>query len=1170
MSDFVHLHVHTQFSFLDSSVKIPALIDQVKALGMGAVALTDHDAMFGAVDFYKACTANDIKPILGFEASMAEEDAADEDDPGRFQIVLLARNNEGYRNLCHLNHMAYSDGMMHGQPRLDRKMLAEASGGTLMLTGNLAGDIPQFLLRDDYEAAKKRLLEYRSIFGEEYVFVELTDHGIAEEQLVNGRLIELARDVGAPLVATNDVHYLHRDDQKAHEVLMAIQLGRAVDWDEQTEARPDSFHLASTEEMEELFKAVPEALANTKKIADMCDVTIKMGTYYLPRYDCPEGMSLGEVLRQLSEDGMRRRMDEAKALGEELDPKTYQERLDMELGIIIQMDFPGYFLTVADYVQWARDAGVPVGPGRGSGAGSLVAFALRITDIDPCKYGLLFERFLNPERVSMPDFDVDFCQSRRQEVINYAIEKYGADNVGQIITYGSMKAKAVVRDVARGQGMTPQEGDKIAKLIPSDLGMTLETAYDKEPRLRALIEEDPRYGRLFESALKLEGLYRQAGIHASAVVISDDPLWNYMPTTRGAGGELVTQYAMNETEEVGLVKFDFLGLKTLTVLDHAERLVRKHIDPSFQLAEVRLDDAETYKLISSGNTLGVFQLESSGFQELLRKLKPDCFEDIVAAVALYRPGPLGSGMVDDFVKRKHGQTAVEYPHPNLEEILRETYGVIVYQEQVMRIASILAGFSLGQADLLRRAMGKKKESEMKRMREVFMEGAQKNKVDAQKAESIFDLMAYFAGYGFNKSHSAAYAVLTFQTAYLKKHYPAAFLAAMLTSEAHKTDKVVRYVLEARRMGLEVLPPDVSESDHDFTLVENGIRFGLGAVRGVGESAIDAVLESREEDGAFDGLEDFCSRVDLRRVNKRTVEALVSCGTFDASGYDRDVLLHNVSRAVDYGARHQRDKAAGQFNLFGGGGDDEDNPVAMQYEVPSERLSKRAVLRLEKAALGFYVSGHPLEGHSAELRELGVRNTESILENGRDGEDIMLGGVVATLNERRARSGNLMAILSMEDLLGRVETVVFPRVYAECAEVLNNDLPVVIKGRIRVESEGGSRQVSVIADQVQPLGVFRVARAKSITLALPSVTEKPDDLDAFLTRLDTVVRSHPGAVPLFANVLDPVAGSVTVAFGDSYKVSPTDAFLAELREIIAEPPVIRSRNGPAIIEQANAR
>jgi DNA polymerase-3 subunit alpha len=1166
MSDFVHLHVHTQYSFLDSSIKIPALIDQVKAFGMGAVALTDHDAMFGAVDFYKACVAQDIKPILGFEASLAEEDACDEQDPGRFQIVLLARNNEGYRNLCRLNHRAYSDGMMHGHPRLDRKMLEENSSGLLMLTGNLAGDIPQLLLRDDYDAAKARLEEYRTIFGADHVFVELTDHGIAEEKHVNGRLIELARDVGAPLVATNDVHYLHNEDQKAHEVLMAIQLGRVVDWDDQPEDRPDGFHLASEGEMQERFKAVPEALANTKKIADLCDVTIEMGTYYLPRYDCPEGMTLGEVLKQLSEEGLKHRVDEAQALGEELDRKSYQDRLEMELEIIVQMEFPGYFLTVADYVQWARNEGVPVGPGRGSGAGSLVAFALRITDIDPCKYGLLFERFLNPERVSMPDFDVDFCQSRRQEVINYAIGKYGADNVGQIITYGSMKAKAVVRDVARGQGMTPQEGDKIAKLIPTDLGMTLETAYDKEPRLRTLIEEDPRYGRLFESALKLEGLYRQAGIHASAVVISDEPLWNYMPTTRGSGGELVTQYAMNETEEVGLVKFDFLGLRTLTVLDHAERLVRRHVDPEFHLADVRLNDKETYKLISSGNTLGIFQLESSGFQELLRKLKPDCFEDIVAAVALYRPGPLGSGMVDDFVKRKHGQTAVEYPHPKLEEVLKETYGVIVYQEQVMRIASILAGFSLGQADLLRRAMGKKKESEMKRMRQIFMEGTEKNKVDPKRAEGIFDLMAYFAGYGFNKSHSAAYAVLTFQTAYLKKHYPAAFLAAMLTSESHKTDKVVRYVLEARRMGLEVLPPDVSESDQDFTLVENGIRFGLGAIRGVGESAIDAVLESRQEDGAFGGLEDFCSRVDLRRVNKRTVEALVSCGTFDGSGYERDVLLHNVSRAVDYGARHQRDKAAGQFNLFGGGGDDDDAPIQMEYGIPTERLSKRAILRLEKAALGFYVSGHPLEGHSAELKELGVRTTEAILENGRDGEDIMLGGVVAILNERRARSGNLMGIVSMEDLLGRVETVVFPKVYAECAEVLNDDLPIVIKGRIRVEEEGGGRQVSVIADRVQPLGVFRVARAKSVTLAVPNVPDEKNSLESFLSRLDSVVRSHPGAVPLFANVVDPEAGTVTVAFGEGYKVSPTDAFLAELREIIPDPPVIRSRKGPASVQQ----
>jgi DNA polymerase-3 subunit alpha len=776
---------------------------------------------------------------------------------------------------------------------------------------------------------------------------------------------------------------------------------------------------------------------------------------------------------------------------------------------------------------------------------------------------------LNPERVSMPDFDIDFCQSKRQLVIDYVIEKYGADNVGQIITYGSMKAKAVVRDVARALGMTPQEGDKIAKLIPSDLGITLEAAYDKEPRLGALMKEDPRYKTLFDVALNLEGLYRQAGIHASAVVISDEPLYHYMPTTRGANGELMTQYAMVETEEVGLVKFDFLGLKTLTVLDHAERLVHKHIDKTFCLTDVALTDTATFKLISSGNTLGVFQLESSGFQELLRKLRPDCFGDIIAAVALYRPGPLGSGMVDDFVKRKHGEAKVEYPHPWLQQVLQETYGVIVYQEQVMQIAAILGGFSLGQADLLRRAMGKKKEKEMVRMRTVFVEGAQKKQVDPELANRIFDLMAYFAGYGFNKSHSAAYALLTYRTGYLKTHYPAAFFAAMLTSESHRTEKVVRYVFEARRMGIQVLPPHVNASAHDFAITEAGIRFGLSAVRGVGDSAIDAILEARDGEGPFTSLLDFCSRVDLRRVNRRTVETLIACGAFDALEgesiiYERDILLHNAQRAVSAGSRLQQDRERGQFSLFDAiaADDDEKDNLDIEYEIPEERLSRRERLHMEKDALGFYISGHPLEGHADELKSLGGWSTADVEDRGKDGDNVMIGGIAAEIRERRARSGQRMAIVQLEDLNGRVEAVVFPRTFAEFEQFLSNDLPIVVRGRIRLDEHEEGNKLSVIVDGITPLNAFRLERAQSVTIELPDRPPKGWSVAGMLERLTGVLNSHPGRVPVYTSLRLPEAGRIAIELDKQYSVSPTDAFLADMREVVETPARVSAEPGPS--------
>ena len=1156
---FVHLHTHTQFSMLDSTVRIGDLVQRAADDGAGAIAITDQNNLFGAVEFLKAAKKVGVKPIYGAEVNITADDRRNVEIRKTYTLVLLCRTLAGYRNLCYLLSRAYMDtpGRAPG-PRIDRALLAEHADGLLALSGSLSGEIPQALLRGNYDEAAALARTYQGLFGHDGFYLEVIKNGIKEQERVNEALVRLSEELEIPLVAAADAHYAKQEDAAAHEILMCIQLGKSVADLVQPARITNDLDLAPAATMIERFAALPEAVANTLVIADLCDVEIPLGKTFLPTFQVPEGFTSESYLAHLAREGLVHRVARSRKQGLAIDTAVYAARLEFELGVINQMGFPGYFLIVWDFIAYAKRSGVPVGPGRGSGAGSLVAYSLGITDIDPLRYSLLFERFLNPERVSMPDFDIDFCMNKRDRVIQYVTQKYGENNVGQIITYGTMKAKAVVRDVARVLGLTFAEADRAAKLIPEDLGMTLEKAFEAEPRLTELAQEDERYARLFEVARTLEGLNRQPGMHAAGVVIGDKPLWEYVPLyavrTEDDTLTLITQFAKNEVEEAGLVKFDFLGLKTLTVVDHALRLInakkkRAGEDP-LDIMLIDLADKRVFDNIMRGDTTGVFQLESSGFKDLLRRLKPDCFEDIIAAVALYRPGPLQSGMVDSFIRRKHGEEAVAYPHPNLASILKETYGVMVYQEQVMQSASALAGFSLGQADILRRAMGKKKASEMAKQREVFAKGCAERGVPEGQATEIFDTIEKFAGYGFNKSHSAAYGLITYQTAWLKTHYAVEFMAALLTSDGDNTDKVVRLIAETRAMGITVLPPSVKHSDNDFTTGDNAIRFGLGAVKGVGGGAVEAILQARDETGPFADLYDFCERVDLRRVNRRVMEALVKCGAFDEFGETRMSLWTELDRAIERGQTVQRDKAAGQFSLFG---------VLEPTKVPAKPTRDALVLReewpdkqrlaYEKECLGFYVSGHPLDRYVHDIRRLGATPIAR-LGDLEDRTEVTVAAVISDLRERVAKSGNgRMAFINLEDLTGRVELLVFTKAYPLFEPYLAGDEPLLVTARVTREGEGDARQLKLRADSVTTLREARAGRTSRARLTLPVDLVSGAHLGHLVDLLAFTGGSD--SVPVDVVVDVPAQGKVTVRLADRWRMAVDDDAISRVERIIGK-------------------
>jgi DNA polymerase-3 subunit alpha len=1098
MPEFVHLHLHTEYSLLDGACHVDEVLDEAARLKMPAVAATEHGNMFSAVVFHDHARQRGVKPILGCEVYIAPtsrhiKSGAISEASNHF--VLLAETKEGFQNLIKLVSAGYTEGFYY-RPRIDKELLAQYSKGLIGLSSCLKGEIPAGLRVEQERRALDAAAAFRDILGPDNFFLEMQYQGIEDQRRVNAALVRMSRDLSLPLVCTNDVHYLRREDAQAHDILLCIGTAKTVNEQDRMRYTGDQFYLKTAEEMAAVFPDFPEALANTVRIADRCNVTLDSGENYLPNFEVPDGFSLDGYFEHMVREGFAARLLRLRDLASRgvlrhtLD--EYETRLQYEIGVIEKMKYPGYFMIVWDFIRYAREQGIPVGPGRGSAAGSLVAYCLRITDIDPLEFDLLFERFLNPERISLPDIDIDFCERRRGEVIEYVTRKYGRENVAQIITFGTMKARAAVRDVGRALDIPYADVDRVAKLIPATLEMTLAKALEENPALRELEERDTRVKDLLKTARRLEGLTRHASIHAAGVVIAPRPITEFAPLYKGQRDEITTQWGMKDIERIGLLKMDFLGLSTLTLLRDAVDHIRQTTGDEVDLEALPLDDAKTYQIFADGQTLGVFQFESSGMRDILRKAKPQVFDDLIALNALYRPGPLRSGMIDDFVARKHGKVEIKYEVPQLEPVLRTTYGVIAYQEQVMQIASALGGFSLGEADVLRKAMGKKKADVMQAQRQKFVAGAGAKKIDAKKANKIFDLMEFFAGYGFNKSHSTTYALVAYHTAYLKANYPAHFAAALLTTESQNTDKLVMYLGECRDRGIVVLPPDVNSSELAFTVTAEGVRFGLGAVKNAGEAAIVEILRVRKELGRIPSLFALCEHLDLRIVNKRVLESLIKAGAMDALGGGlppaaaRPRLLAAVEGACEHGNRLQRDRDKGQAQLFGGEPSQESAATesgAALAEAPA--FTEAEQLSGEKEALGLYLSGHPVERWSRELRALGAVSTAMLAaeENGTrtaPAGDVLLGGVVTGLRPLKTRKGDRMAVFVLEDLQGTVEVVVFPEAFGKAASIIQADAMVLVKGKLEQDSE----TTRVLASEILPIEIVRERAARELVIRVP--------------------------------------------------------------------------------------
>ena len=1066
---FVHLHAHSDYSMQRSTAKVGQMLDLVASLKQPAVALTDYGNLYGAIEFYSQAMSRGIKPILGCEFNLCDNHLEKVSEgprrPDFPTIVLLARNNQGWHNLIKLASIASLEGYYY-EPRIDKTLLREYSAGVIALSSGWDGDVEKALRQGDKQKAMALVEEYKSIFEPDSFFLELQRLHYEGQESLNQDVIALAYQADVPLVASNDVHFLKEDDRQAFRVLSALRDNATLDA-EDLNGLIDERYLKSSEAMNRLFEDVPEALENTLAIAQSCNVELEFYNYQLPDFQTPDGSNLNDYIRALSRKGLDKRWPAIVQGTPDADRAMYEERLRFELDVIIQMGFPGYFLIVSDFMMWSKQQGIPVGPGRGSGAGSLVAYVLEITDLDPIKYGLLFERFLNPERISMPDFDIDFCRDRRGEVIDYVTRKYGEDKVAQIITYGAMKAKAVIRDVGRVLGIPLGKVNTIAKLISSDLGMTLEKALELEPKLEAMREEDNEVQALFDLALKLEGMNRNIGKHAAGVIIGRWSLSETAPLNRDPKGgddahkSPVVQWDMGSAEKMGLIKFDFLGLKTLTVIDLAVRLVRATADEGFDIHDIPMDDSATFALMQSGQTAAVFQIESQGMRELLVKLLPDCFEDVIALVALYRPGPLESGMVDTYVECKHGRQEIVYALPELKPILEETNGVILYQEQVMKIAQVLAGYSLGQADMLRRAMGKKKPEEMQKQREIFMAGAEKNGHDPAKAEQIFDLMEKFAGYGFNKSHSAAYGLICYQTAYLKAHYPQAFMAATLSCDMGSDEKIKGLIEDCKSMGLDILPPHINTSDWEFTPYEDkGIVFGLGAIKGVGEAAVRAIVKAREEGGKFTSFEDLIARIPQGCFNKRIGEALIKAGAMDGLVPHIAAGLQGLDHALHVANQRRKQQNDRQSALFSAESMRESEPDLFPDCKPYT-MGER--LQAEREVFGFFLTGHPLEEYLSQVRHLGDTHLGQLDELQHDAT-VILPVFVSSLREYRTKKGANMAFVQVDDLHGSAELVVFQSTYETCAEHFKSDKPLLLAARVDASKE----KPVLIAEKVELL------------------------------------------------------------------------------------------------------
>ncbi len=1148
MNGFVHLHCHTEYSLLDGAIRLSDLCKRACEFGMKAISITDHGNLFGALDFYLKAKDAGLRPIIGCEVYVApghrrDRDARSATEAG-YHLVLLAMNNEGYHNLIKLVSLGYLEGFYY-KPRVDMELLHRYNHGLIALSACLKGEVPHALIKGDIKRAEEVARRYISIFPERF-YLEVMANGLKEQEELNERLIDLSKRLSLPLVATNDCHYLNREDAYAHEILLCIQTNSRINDPKRMRFNTQELYFKSPQEMEREFSHLPQALENVEKIANRCSVEIELGKNHFPVYKVPKGSTLEEEFIRLAKEGLKKRL---QTLSYEVDEEIYWRRLEEELEVICKKGFAGYFLIVQDFINWAKSQGIPVGPGRGSAAGALTAYALRITNLDPIRYNLLFERFLNVERESLPDIDVDFCYNRREEVIKYVTQKYGKENVAQITTFGTMKAKAAVKDVGRALGMSYQETDRIAKLIPEGPKVSIEKAIEKEKELQKLIEEDKKVRELIEISKKLEGLARHASTHAAGIVISDKPMMEYLPLYVGKRGEVVTQFDMKKVEKVGLIKFDFLGLKTLTVLNDAMELAKKNKKEVPPLDALPLNDKKTFELLCRGQTDGVFQLESSGMRSVLVDLKPSCFEDLIALLALYRPGPLESGMVMDFINRKHGRVEVEYPHPRLEPILKETYGVILYQEQVMRIASELANYSLGDGDILRRAMGKKIPEVMAQQRNKFLEGTRANGIPDNVANHIFDLMEKFAGYGFNKSHSAAYAMISYQTAYMKAHYPVEFMAALLTSEVNNTDKVIAHINACREMDIRVLRPDINKSMEYFSVEDDAIVFGLCGIKNVGLGAVKEIIKEREKNGPYRGVVDFCERLPSRKLTKRVVESLIKSGAFDGFGYSRRGMVEGLDKIFSHAQRREKHKRIGELSLFEAMGQGKGHP-GTEINIPELSLpewEEDVKLRFEKEALGFYITGHPLLKFQEKMKLLKVTSIKRCEDMPR-GSEVKVAVIVTSKKEKVIKSGEKMAFCKVEDLSGISEMVIFPSLYAEIRAFLEGDMPLLCRVKtdikeIENQEEGSSfKQLTLIAQEISPL------KEATIESGDPYVLEINASMlgEESIKRLKDILKKYQGPNPFQVKIFLPEA-ICQLQLGAGFAILPGEALERELTE-----------------------
>ncbi|MDO8431749.1 MAG: DNA polymerase III subunit alpha [Candidatus Binatus sp.] len=1148
---FVHLHVHTQYSLLDGANKIGPLIEHAKASGMEAIAMTDHGNMFGAVEFYQKAKAAGIKPIIGCEAYLAPGKRTDRsqaprsddfDGGGNFHLILLAQNREGYRNLCKLLTTAYQDGLYY-KPRIDKEILAELSGGIIALSGCLSGELARWLRADRMDKARETAEAYAKMFPGRY-YLELQDNKLHSPY--NEALREIGKSVGLPLVATNDCHYLHRDDAKAHEVLLCIQTGKVLSDETRWRFDTDELYVKTPEEMAAAFGADSEELRNSVEIARRVDFDFEFGKFHFPVFKAGPGVDLDAEMEALARKGLAARLVEIQARRTDVDEAQYVERLDREIPVIREMGFSGYMLIVADFINYARSVGIPVGPGRGSVVGSLVSYALGITEVDPVEHRLLFERWLNPGRKSMPDIDVDFCFERRDEVLEYVRKKYGDDRVAQIITFGTIKGKQAIRDVGRVLGLSFAETDKIVKLYPAPKqgrDFPLADALEMEPRLKA---ERRNHPDLFNYAFKLEGLLRHASRHAAGVVISDAPLTDLVPLyvdkERDEAALSITQYSMKGVEEIGLIKFDFLALKNLTLITDTLTLIKAGGKVAPDLNRLGLDDPETYKMLSRGDTVGVFQLESSGMRRFITELKPTCFDDVIAAGSLFRPGPLdaiedGKTMVQHYVDRKHGKEPVEYDHPLLEPVLRDTYGVIVYQEQVMRAAQALAGYTLEQADILRAAMGKKNKSVMEKERVRFVEGAKSNGVKHAQAEAIFEKIQTFASYGFNRSHAAAYALTTYTTAYLKAHFPREFMAALMSLDMDDVDKTYKNIAALREMKIAILPPDVNQSRVKFAVTDGAIRFGLAAIRGVGAKPAQAIIAEREASGPFEGLADFCLRVGTQLVSRRVLDALIKCGAFDSHGIARAALMAQAEQAIKIAQKAQSDAEKNQIGLFGGAV----KLPKMPAREPIPEWDAREKLKNEKEALGFYITAHPLDKYDRELARIGKLTTND-LAGAPDGSQVQIAGVIHAVKLKNNKSGKRYATFSLEDRAGAVEAIAWSETYQRFEAIIMGDEPVVARGKLDVDDE----RAQIIIESLVPLDSALVESVREVRIRAPLSLLDNGGLDALKNKLSQY--RGKSLAYLYLGLDD--GREAVMLLGDSYRVTPTESFVADLEQILS--------------------